>query len=62
MIYGYEINRTEHMCVCEHCMCGIESHEGKQPTVTFYADADDAAESKCDWCEETGFDTLFALL
>ena len=47
--------------VCEHCLMGIESREGDIPTVRHYVDEDDETESKCDWCEEHGFDTLYEL-
>ena len=48
--------------VCEHCLCGIECHEGTQATMTHYVDEDDDAMSKCDWCEEVGFDVLYELV
>lgn len=50
------------MRVCEHCLMGIESHEGTQPKMTIYVDEDDEKESRCDWCKETGFDTLYVLI
>lgn len=47
--------------VCSRCLMAIESHEGNQVTMRHYVDeADD--ESKCDWCEESGFDTLYELV
>lgn len=45
--------------LCRHCLMGIESHEGKQFTREIYVDEEDEEESKCEWCEETGFDTLY---
>ena len=48
--------------VCEHCLMAIESHEGTQATLRIYVDEEDENESRCDWCEETGFDVLFELI
>lgn len=50
------------MWVCEHCLMAIESREGNQATLRHYVDEDDDIESKCDWCEENGFDTLYELV
>ena len=50
------------MWICEHCLMAIEAHEGKQATMEHYIDEDDEQESKCDWCEESGFDTLYELV
>lgn len=47
------------MWVCEHCLMAIESREGNQATMRHYVDEE---ESKCDWCEEEGFDTLYELI
>ena len=51
----------EHLWVCEHCLMGIECHEGNQATLEHYVDEMDAIESKCDWCKQVGFDTLYEL-
>ena len=48
--------------VCEHCLCAIESREGTQAVMKHYVDEEDEIESKCDWCEEFGFDTLYELV
>lgn len=56
-----ELNR-EHLCVCEHCLYGIESHEGSLPHITVWVDDEDPVESRCDWCEEDGFDVLYELI
>jgi hypothetical protein len=50
------------MWVCEHCLMAIESREGNQATLSHYVDEDDDVESKCDWCEQNGFDTLYELV
>lgn len=53
--------------VCDHCLCAIESREGYLPTLRHdicleYDDEDFEEMSKCDWCEEFGFGTLFELI
>ena len=48
--------------VCEHCLWAIESREGNQPTLKFYPDEENEQESKCMWCEETGFDVLYEII
>lgn len=50
------------MWVCDHCLMAIESHEGNQAVFMHSVDEDDDVESKCDWCEEVGFDTLYELI
>lgn len=50
------------MWVCDHCLMGIESHEGNQATLRHYVDEDNDVESECDWCHESGFDTLYELI
>lgn len=52
----------ENMWVCEHCLMAIESREGNQVTLRHRVNEDDDVESKCDWCEEDGFDTLYELV
>lgn len=46
--------------VCKHCLQAIESHEGNQATLAH--DIDEDEDSKCDWCEEEGFDALYELV
>lgn len=48
--------------VCEHCLWAIESREGRQAIMPHYIDEEDNEESKCDWCEEDGFDLLYELI
>lgn len=50
------------MWVCDHCLTAIESREGNQAVLKHFVDEDDDVESKCDWCEEVGFDTLYELI
>lgn len=52
----------ETMWVCEHCLAAIESREGNQATLRHYVDENDELESKCDWCGESGHDTLYELV
>jgi hypothetical protein len=52
----------ENMWVCDHCLAAIESREGNQAVLKHFVDEDDDVESKCDWCEEVGFDTLYELI
>lgn len=50
------------MWVCDHCLAAIESREGNQAILRHGVDEDNDVESKCDWCEEVGFDTLYELI
>lgn len=52
----------ETMWVCERCLMAIESREGNQATLRHQVDDDDDVESKCDWCEEIEFSTLYELI
>lgn len=52
----------ETMWVCEHCLMAIESREGNQARLAHSVDETDAMDSRCDWCKECGFDTLYELL
>ena len=52
----------EKLWVCSCCLMAIESREGNQAILKHYVDEDDDIESKCDWCEEVGFDTLYELV
>lgn len=57
----------KNLWVCKHCLVAIESHEGKQATlchdIELEFDENELNEaSKCDWCEESGFNTLFELI
>ena len=47
------------MRVCEHCLNAIKSHGEKVWTKVIYVDESDPEESKCEFCEDEGFDTLW---
>lgn len=57
-----KVDEENNLKVCEHCLAAIESREGKQVTRTHYIDSDDLEGSKCEWCEQDGFDTLYELI
>jgi hypothetical protein len=48
--------------VCYSCLAAIESREGRQPTLVHYVDEENPTESRCDWCEDNGFDTLYEVI
>lgn len=60
----------KNMWVCPHCLMVIEAHEGNQAILEHDVDEEewfDSTEeyeqaSKCDWCEQNGFDTLYELV
>ena len=56
------IMAREKLWVCEHCLWAIESREGPQAQLRHYVDEEDENESKCEWCEEHGFDVLYELI
>ena len=60
--YGDDYEPRETLWVCEHCLMGIESHEGNQARLAHSVDEMDAVDSRCDWCKECGFDTLYELV
>ena len=60
--YGEDYEPRETLWVCEHCLMGIECHEGNQATLRHYVDETDAVDSRCGWCKECGFDTLYELI
>lgn len=51
--------------ICWHCLCAIESREGKQATICHSVSVDDHT-AVCDWCRQTadecGFDKLYELI
>lgn len=52
----------ESLYVCEHCLWAIESREGHQKANIIYInDEENEAESRCDWCEEHGFNILYEI-
>lgn len=56
--YVKEHNLVKPLWICNHCLCAIEAHEGNQIYREWDVDPDDERQSKCDWCEESGFCTL----
>lgn len=63
-VYEYVCNalrERERLWVCERCLWGIESREGKQTYHMHYIDDDDV-NSKCDWCETDGHFALYELI
>jgi hypothetical protein len=60
--YGEDYEPRETLWVCEHCLMGIESREGNQATLAHGVDEMDAVDSRCGWCHECGFDTLYELV
>lgn len=57
----------ERLWVCSRCLAAIESREGSQAIrphhIDLEYDEEDLEEmSKCDWCEESGFNTLLELV
>lgn len=52
----------ENLWVCERCLMAIESREGNQAILKHWVDEDDENESKCEWCDENGFDILYELI
>lgn len=60
--YVKEHNLEKHLWICDRCLCAIESREGRQLHRKWDVDPDDEHQSKCDWCEETGFCTLNEIL
>lgn len=60
--YGDDYEPRETLWVCEHCIMGIESHEGNQATLRHGVDEMDAVDSKCGWCHECGHSILYELI
>ena len=60
--YGDDYEPRETLWVCEHCLMAIESREGNQATLTHSVDEHDVVDSRCGWCKECGFDTLYELV
>lgn len=60
--YGEDYEPRETLWVCEHCLMAIESREGNQATLRHSVDETDAVDSRCGWCHEIGFSTLYELI
>jgi hypothetical protein len=61
-IVNPNVAERNNLWVCDHCLMAIESREGNQAVLRHHIDEDDDVESRCDWCEEVGFDTLYELV
>ena len=52
--------------VCERCLAAIISREGNQAIlphdIALEFDEDNVEATKCDWCEQDGFDRLYELI
>jgi hypothetical protein len=44
--------------VCDNCLQAIKSHGEEVSCKKIYVDENDEKMSKCDFCEENGFDVL----
>lgn len=60
--YGDDYEPRKTLWVCEHCLQAIESREGNQAILKHLVDETDAVDSKCEWCNERGFDILYELI
>ena len=60
--YGDDYEPRENLWVCDHCLAAIWSREGDQATLRHDVDETDAVDSRCDWCGDCGFDTLYELV
>ena len=59
--------KHKNLWVCRHCLAAIESHEGKKAIlrhdIELEFDLEDFDKmSKCEWCEQDGFSTLYELV
>ena len=57
----------DNLWVCDRCLMAIESREGNQVIlrhdISLECDEEEFDEmSRCDWCEDAGFDTLYELI
>ena len=60
--YGDDYEPREKLWVCSHCLMAIESREGNQARLEHGVDETDAVDSRCGWCKQIGFDTLYELI
>lgn len=60
--YGEDYEPRENLWVCDHCLQAIWSREGNQARIQHNVDETDAVDSRCDWCKQCGFDTLYELV
>lgn len=60
--YGDDYEPRQTLWVCEHCLMAIESREGNQARLAHSVDETDVVDSRCGWCRQVGFDTLYELI
>lgn len=60
--YVKKHNLCRHLWVCDRCLYAIEAHEGRQIHREWDIDPDNERQSKCDWCENSGYCTLYEIL
>ena len=60
--YGEDYEPRQTLWVCEHCLMAIESREGNQARLAHSVDETDAVDSRCGWCHDIGFSTLYELV
>lgn len=60
--YGDDYKPRKTLWVCDHCLMAIESREGNQARLAHSVDEHDSVDSKCGWCHDIGFSTLYELI
>ena len=53
--------KTKKLLVCEACYEEIRSRGECGKGKLFYVDEENETESRCDWCDESGFDMLYMI-
>lgn len=48
--------------LCDHCLRGLKSREGNIVTQAINVDESDIEASKCDLCEDSGYNTLYEII
>ena len=60
------MEERKNLWICERCLAAIISREGNQAIlphdIALEFDEDDVEATKCDWCEQDGFDRLYELI
>ena len=58
---NYELDRDNYEYICKNCLKQFEHDKGPQKYSIIDVDPNNKAESECDWCEKSGFDTLYEI-